>query len=186
MDARIERTRETVLAAARDLLLDEGLTAITPTRVAERSGIARRTIYRHWPTTDELMHDALAGASYPTYPLTGDLDADLRAHLVQLRDALEHGPLAYILLALGERAAVDGSMARLRDRLVSSGCAPLRTLLAHHGAPDDLLDDLVDEIEGPVLSSALVHGRPASEGLITAVVETVARRAWRVDASAVP
>ncbi len=186
MDARIERTREAVLAAARDLLLDEGLMAITPTRVADRSGIARRTIYRHWTTADELVHDALAGASYPTYSLTGDLVTDLRTHLLQLRDALEHGPLSHILLALGERAAVDASRARLRERLVHSGCAPLRAMLAQHGAPIELLDDLVDELEGPVLASALVHGRATSDKLIDTLVETVTRRGWNLTASAGP
>lgn len=176
MDARIARTRETVLAAALAVLLDEGLLAVTPTRVAERSGVARRTLYRHWPTADDLVHDALAGASFPTYPVTGVLEDDLRAHLEQLRDALQHGPLSYILLALGERAAVDPAMARLRDRLVEQGCAPLRALLTGHGVDADQLDDLVDELEGPVLASALVHGRPASESLLSAVAARVAAR----------
>ncbi len=174
MDARIARTRESVLAAARAVLLDEGLVAITPTRVAEVSGVARRTIYRHWPTTDELVHDALASASFPTYARTGRLETDVRAHLEQLRDALQHGPLATILLALGERAAVDEGMRALRARLVDEGCAPLRALLIDHGARPDEVDDLVLEIEGPVMTTALVHGRPASDALLARIVERVA------------
>ena len=174
MDARIARTRESVLAAARTVLLDEGLLAVTPTRVAEVSGVARRTIYRHWPSADELLHDALASASFPTYARTGRLETDVRAHLEQLRDALQHAPLAAILLALGERAAVDDGMRALRARLVEQGCAPLRTMLFEHGVAPAEVDDLVPEPEGPVMTSALVHARPASDALITRLVERVA------------
>ncbi|MFN4001727.1 TetR/AcrR family transcriptional regulator [Microcella sp.] len=174
MDARIARTRESVLAAARAVLLDEGLVAITPTRVAEVSGVARRTIYRHWPNADELLHDALASASFPTYARTGRLTTDVRAHLEQLRDALQHGPLATILLALGERAAVDDGMRALRARLVEQGCAPLRALFVEHGVATAEVDDLVLELEGPIMTSVLVHARPASDALIARLVERVA------------
>lgn len=176
MDARIARTRESVLAAARTVLLDEGLVAVTPTRVAEVSGVARRTIYRHWPSADELLHDALASASFPTYVRTGDLAADLRTHLEQLRAALHPGPLAFILLAMGERAAVDADMRALRSRLVAQGCAPLRAMLLDHGVPSAQVDDLVLEIEGPVMTSALVHGRAASDDLLGVIVERVVAR----------
>lgn len=185
MDARITRTRDTVLAAALAVLLDEGLTAVTPTRVAERSGVARRTLYRHWPTADDLVHDALANASFPTYPRTGDPARDVRAHLEQLRTALQFGPLSYILLALGERAAVDPAMALVRDRLVAQGCAPLRSLLADHGVEPERITDLVDELEGPVLASALVHGRAASDavidGLVARAVAAPGIRSSRID-----
>lgn len=178
MDARITRTRAAVLDAARSVLLTEGLTAVTPTRVAEVSGVARRTLYRHWPSPDDLLHDALAGASFPTYARTGDLAADLHAHLVQLRAALTQGPLAYILHALGERAAVDPALERLRARLVASGCAPLRDLLAAHGADGPLVDELMLDLEGPLFSAALVHGTPVTdEHLARLVRRTVARLA---------
>ncbi|WP_439564776.1 TetR/AcrR family transcriptional regulator [Microcella sp.] len=176
MDARIARTRESVLAAARTVLLDEGLLAVTPTRVAEVSGVARRTIYRHWPGSHELLHDALASASFPTSARTGDLAADLRTHLEQLRAALHPGPLAFILLAMGERAAVDPDMRALRSRLVEQGCAPLRAMLLDHGLDPAAVDDAVIELEGPVMTSALVHGRPASDALLARIVEAGVER----------
>lgn len=176
MDARIARTRHSVLAAARAVLLDEGLVAVTPTRVAEVSGVARRTIYRHWSTARELLHDALSSASFPTYSTTGDLASDLRTHLEQLRVALEHGPLAFIVLALGERSAVDDDMRALRARLVDQGCAPLRAILAEHGFAAEEIDDLVLEIEGPIMTSALVHARPVSDVLISRIIGHVVAR----------
>lgn len=181
MDARITRTRAAVLEAARSVLLAEGLTAVTPTRVAEVSGVARRTLYRHWPSPDDLLHDALAGASFPTYARTGDLATDLRAHLEQLRMALERGPLAYILHALGERAAVDAGLARLRARLIASGCAPLRDLLAEHGADASEVDELVLDLEGPLFSSALVHGTPVTDAHLDRLVQGAVARLSTTD-----
>lgn len=174
MDPRASRTRNAVLTAAFGLFLDEGLGSITHSRVAEVSGIARRTIYRHWATRRDLLADTLAAASYPRYELTGDFATDARTHLHQLRDALETGPLARILLALGELAAVDPDIAELREELVVQGCAPLRALLSGHGVPESQLDDRVQEIEGPVLAASLVHGRPASDAVIDRAVARVA------------
>ncbi len=188
MDARITRTRTAVLDAARAVLLADGLAAVTPTRVAEVSGVARRTIYRHWPSPDDLLHDALAGASFPTYERTGDLATDLHAHLEQLRAALTHGPLAYILHALGERAAIEPTLASLRARLVDSGCAPLRDLLAEHGASVPLIDELVLDLEGPVFSAVLVHGVPVTDEHLVRLVATTTERvgASRGSATAQP
>jgi len=49
MDPRVVRTRRDVLAAAREVLLEEGWEGVTVSRVADRSGYARTTLYRHWP-----------------------------------------------------------------------------------------------------------------------------------------
>lgn len=174
MDPRASRTHDAVLSAAFDLFLAEGLAAITHSRVAETSGVARRTIYRHWATRRDLLRDTLAAASYPTYEVTGNFAPDARTHLHHLRDALDTGPLARILLALGELAPVDPAIADLRDELVIQGCAPLRTLLLRHGVPQDRLDDRIHELEGPVISAALVHGRRVSDEVIQRVVDRIA------------
>jgi AcrR family transcriptional regulator len=57
MDARIERTRTAVMDAATELLLEGGPSAITMDGVVARSGVAKSTLYRHWPTRDALVTD---------------------------------------------------------------------------------------------------------------------------------
>lgn len=56
-DPRIARTRATVLGTAADLVVEQGPTALTVDAVVARSGVARSTIYRHWPTRDDLLVD---------------------------------------------------------------------------------------------------------------------------------
>lgn len=56
-DPRVERTRATVLGTAADIVVELGPTALTVDAVVARSGVARSTIYRHWPTRDDLLSD---------------------------------------------------------------------------------------------------------------------------------
>ena len=58
-DPRLERTRRAVLEAALDLLTEHGYGEVTIEAVAARSGVAKSTIYRHWPGgRTDLVRDA--------------------------------------------------------------------------------------------------------------------------------
>jgi AcrR family transcriptional regulator len=53
-------SRETLLAAARDLFAERGPEALTIVEVAKRAGLNRSTAYQHFRSRDELTH-AVAG-----------------------------------------------------------------------------------------------------------------------------
>lgn len=165
LDPRVRRTRERVLGAARDLVLADGLGALTHLELERRSGVARRTIYRHWPTVDALVYDTLTAANFPRGRRSGEIRADLMAHLEALRTALVDGPLAYLLHALGERAALDPSLAEVRRRLIDDGCAPIRDILRAGVDCGDLRADLdietaAGDLEGPLFYRRLVRDEP--------------------------
>lgn len=88
-DPRAEHSRAQALQAARALLAEEGWEAATHLRVAERSGLGRATVYRHWPDPVALRRDALSEEAlvFHTVP-TGDLRADLVAELEAIRAEL--------------------------------------------------------------------------------------------------
>lgn len=89
VDPRTERTRAVVLAAAAELLSEEGLERITIDAIAERSGVARSTIYRHWPERHRLFIEAFEQiCELPSPPDTGTLDGDLRAVATELASGL--------------------------------------------------------------------------------------------------
>jgi AcrR family transcriptional regulator len=54
-NARSRRTRLALLAAARALVEQEGLTALTMASVAEHAGVTRRAVYLHFATRTELI-----------------------------------------------------------------------------------------------------------------------------------
>ncbi|HUW03212.1 MAG TPA: TetR/AcrR family transcriptional regulator [Acidimicrobiales bacterium] len=79
VDPRVERTRAVVLEAAAELLATDGFERVTIDAIAERSGVARSTIYRNWPDRPHLLIEAfetLCEVIDP--PDSGDLSADLR------------------------------------------------------------------------------------------------------------
>jgi AcrR family transcriptional regulator len=59
------RTRALVQDAVRDLFEREGAGGLTHQRVAERAGVSRATVYRHWPQPLDLVVEALGVASQP-------------------------------------------------------------------------------------------------------------------------
>lgn len=74
------KVRTAVLAATLGELTEKGYTALTVDNVAQRSGVHKTTIYRRWKDRESLVADAvtdLATTRVP-FPVTGDIDADLR------------------------------------------------------------------------------------------------------------
>ncbi len=59
IDPRIARSRAKLLAAATELLVESGPRAVTVDAVAERSGVAKSTLYRHWPSRHDLLVDVI-------------------------------------------------------------------------------------------------------------------------------
>ena len=68
LDPRVARTRRVVLEATLDLLAESGYGAVTIEAVAARSGVAKSTIYRHWPGRVELILDAFHELKAPVAP----------------------------------------------------------------------------------------------------------------------
>ena len=70
VDRRIQRSRERVLEAAQELLAQSGVGGFTVDEVARRSGVAKTTIYRHWPSREALVLDAASMISAnSTFPI---------------------------------------------------------------------------------------------------------------------
>lgn len=62
-ESHAEQTREAILAAAAEEMAAKGPLAFALPAVAARSGVALRTVYRHFPTRDELV-DAMWAWAY--------------------------------------------------------------------------------------------------------------------------
>jgi len=89
IDPRAVRTRRVVLEAAAAIIATDGAGAITHQRVAERAGVGRATLYRHWPTAADLLYDAMGEVDEPLFrrptgPLKGWLRRELRRVAVDI------------------------------------------------------------------------------------------------------
>ena len=78
---RSARVREAILTAAFGELIDNGYAALSMEAVASRAGVNKTTIYRRWPTLDDLLVDALMEWSHDAFPdhNTGSIETDLLA-----------------------------------------------------------------------------------------------------------
>ena len=81
---RREGADEEILRATRDLLDQDGYAAFNVDLVAERTGIAKTTIYRRWPTKGALIAAAIA-----TQPSATDPNA-IVAEAASLLEFLDH------------------------------------------------------------------------------------------------
>lgn len=113
VDPRVERTRAVVVDAAATLLVEEGFERITIDGIADRSGVARSTIYRHWPDRAELLLDAFTVVcSVTDVPDQGSLAADLRAKGHDLARGLQHEAWGRMLPSLVGASAHDDDLRR--------------------------------------------------------------------------
>jgi hypothetical protein len=157
-------------------MLAEGIEAVTHLRVAAAGGGGRRTLYRYWPDANALLRDALLFGEVGHPEQTGDLAADLVAHLVAFSAALSKGHLGHIICALGERSYTHAEFEPMRAALVEAGCAPLKAMLRHGVADRQLPSNLDLErclavLEGPVLYEAIMHRRSTSKSAIEQAVQ---------------
>lgn len=75
---RSHRAHQAILQAAVALFIDEGFAGMSVEAVAARAGVGKATIYRRWPSKEELVVDAIAQvfAEAPR-PDTGNVRNDL-------------------------------------------------------------------------------------------------------------
>ncbi len=134
-DPRIERSRQRVLRAALEELAIVGYGAFTIESVARRSGVAKSTIYRHWPGKPALILDAMETLNVQPGgdATTSDvMPPTARGRIEQLIDhlatAFRDSPLTASTPALIEAAEHDqeiralhhGYNARRRQRLIDA------------------------------------------------------------------
>lgn len=176
-DPRVERTRSTVLRAASELLGERGYEAFTIEAVVARTGVARTTIYRHWPSRADLLHDALSSAK-PARTVTdsGDLRADLIALLRSVAAATTRDVFLRSMPSLVVAAQHDAELRALHDRLADERSRGLRGLLTSAQARGDLradcdLDLLAQTLIGFVFVRRIFRGLPVGEHHITQVVD---------------
>jgi AcrR family transcriptional regulator len=167
-----------VLEAARRLLLEEGQEAVTPVRISEMTGVARTTIYRHWPDRTRLLLEVLSSEEpdHAEYD-TGNLREDLIGLLGHMARRINRRPAGRFLAAMAERAEHHPEAAALRREHMTRLMRPLRQILEAGIASGALpahvdLEASVARLAGPVFFQRLLaRGRP-DERLIANVVDT--------------
>lgn len=176
-DPRVTQTRRVVLSTVMDLLRNEGHEAVTPVRISESTGIARTTIYRHWPNRRDLIADAIQAHKLDwQIESCGDLRADLRSYLDRVVARLAAGPLPPFFVTLIERAEHDEELADLHCRMAELRSRPIVTVLEAAVERGDLPADLdlsaaIATINGPVFYRRLISREPLTDEFVDGVID---------------
>jgi AcrR family transcriptional regulator len=128
---RSEQVRQAVLAATEQLLEERGFGSLTMEGIARRAGVSKQTVYRWWPSTAEVVLEALnerASALVGDQDL-GSLEADAREFVRRTVAGLS-GPTARIVAGLMAEAQLDDAFAdSFRDGFLARRRQALRLLL---------------------------------------------------------
>lgn len=137
---RVERTQARILAVARDLLPEVGPAGLTYSLLAERAGVTRQTLYRHWPARTGLLVDLVLTAPEAGYPEPGpelvpdpDPRAVATAWLASLRAGLSDQATRAAVLALTAQADVDAESAEAIRQISADRLAAFNLLLRPSG-----------------------------------------------------
>jgi AcrR family transcriptional regulator len=179
-DPRIERTRRVVLDTALALLAERGYSEVTIEAVAAESGVAKSTIYRHWPGRVELINDAFHElVAEPAVPAGGDVRQRVVSFLEQVaREVCDRSPWSACLPALLDAAAHDPAARELNLRLAAAGRSTLSELLAEGvragELPADLDTELIAEaLAGPIILRRLMAAEPLPPSKVHHLVDQV-------------
>lgn len=114
-------TREAILDATLDLLVERGYAGLSMDAVAERARSGKSTIYRHWRSRAALVVEALNKISHPPSPR---LDGTLRENLVwRLEDFIalsRRTHFGQVIAGLAEARFHDPQLDELLQELI--GC----------------------------------------------------------------
>ena len=138
-DARITKTRRKVLDAGAVVLFTDGWSEVTHLRLAKETGVARGTIYRHWPTIDDLIVEIFESCDPAPYATerTGELRADMIAELTLFSKNLVSSKMGDVILNAARLADKNAMMARVHTAMHDIIRQPFLAILSDHGLKAD-------------------------------------------------
>ena len=179
---REERADRAILAAALELMAEQGVRDLRMDDVASRAGVGKATIYRRYRSKEELVTATVAQlVSEITLPDSGSTRDDLLALMHRAVTVYSGSLEAGVMPGLVDAMSRDPELARtVREGVLAGRRAGLRSVLERGVARGDLSADMdfelaLDVLGGPLFYRLLVTGGPIDERLAQGVAELILR-----------
>ncbi|MGI5491343.1 TetR/AcrR family transcriptional regulator [Microtetraspora malaysiensis] len=182
---RSERSRQAVLAAARDLVSELGYAKVSIEAIAARAGVGKQTIYRWWPSKGAVIFDSFLALSESeegmSLPDTGDLETDLktvmRATVAEFADPAFEAPIrALNTEIIGDPALAAQYREKLAGPVDEAKKERLRSAQrAGQLAADADLDLVLEVLYAPLYQRWLHRSGPLTPQYADALVEITLR-----------
>jgi AcrR family transcriptional regulator len=177
---RSEAVDSAIESAVLELLVDEGYAGVTMEGVAARAGVGKASLYRRWPTKEQLVIAAVVHrcGEHDTAPDTGSLRGDVTAYCRQVLDKLRrHGAILRAVNAETARnPALDESF---RTTFLQQRRAQVREVLTRAVDRGELPQGADLELLGDLGAALLWHrltvtGAPLSDDLPDRIAALIA------------
>ena len=179
-DPRTQRSRQVILAGALSELGEAGFGAFTIESVAARAGVAKSTVYRHWPDKVTLIADAFETFHEQNVPHTGDLPAreSLLRLLRHVAEVVVDSAFSACIPALIEGAERDPRLREFRHRYSAQRRESLTALISQ-GVTDGEFCPAIDPelaaqaLLGPIFYRRLMTSEPFDPGHVEDLIDMI-------------
>lgn len=175
------RTLESVIAATLtatvELLSESGFGGVSVDEVSRRSGVAKTTIYRHWPNRTALLLDACSKLTpRPQAPDTGRLQDDLERLALTIANRVQTGRWSSVIPSIIDAAERDPATAELHSRLHAGMMSAFKTVIARARERGEVAGDrdpseIAASIVGPLFYRRWFSREPLDEAFVRDVVK---------------
>jgi AcrR family transcriptional regulator len=155
--------RDAILETTVALVAQHGLRSVTMSQIAEDTGIGRATLYKYFPSVEEILH------AWHERQIAGHLGylAEVRDQAAGTRERLEAVLEAYALIAHESREHHDTELAALmhRDGQVARAEQQLRRMIRDLMSEGQKSGDVRGDVTPDELVSYCLHALTAASGL---------------------
>jgi AcrR family transcriptional regulator len=179
---RVQRSKDAVLKTTNDLMSEAGIGGVSIDEVSRRSGVAKTTIYRHWPSRSALLLDASSRlGARPQVPDTGGFAGDLAALVDYLARQLKEARWPTILPSIVDASERDADIAQMHAKLQAGFAAPYLTIIERAKQRGEIAsrvdqDALVAAVFGPLFYRRWFSREPIDKPFVDGVMASVLAR----------
>ena len=179
VDDRVRRSKASVLKVTAELLTETGLGGVSVDEVARRSGVAKTTIYRHWPTRSDLLMEACSQlGTEQEVPDTGSVEGDISTLLTNLAELLLTARWASVVPSVIDAAERDADIAAIHSRLQRGHARPFQEVITRakrNGEISRNVDSaaMIAALIGPLFYRRWFSREPLDDNVVKDVVKRV-------------
>jgi AcrR family transcriptional regulator len=161
-----------MVEAVTRIIVEEGAAAVTHQRVAERAGVGRATVYRHWPTSDDILLSVFELVRFPAM-VTEDGPAEERLMILLrwLAAQFARPEVRAFILTISERSGRDPAIGRVMHARMAEFRRGIMGILDDTDVDFDEPDELLmARLVGPIWFRVLVQRQDAPASFIRGIV----------------
>lgn len=175
---RSNTSRAAIISAAWELFNEIGYAQLSTRAIAARAGCGRQTIFRWWPSTADVLLEALStkAETHVSIADQGDLTVEVRAFLDDSFALTRHSSVVELLCALMAQAQTDVEFGkRFHDSFLTVRRAALGSVIQRavdRGQLSDQLrpDTMLDIVFGVIWYRMLATREPLDDTLVDELI----------------